>query len=205
MRVSSPRSRRSGSTTWRTRTGASRTNKPSRWFASSPQHIKPFMQKNMTQLLASYRDDRIDYGYFVAFSKVIQHLQLFEAIIEREVGLKQRRITKQEFIDAPIVAPLAACGEQRQGTHHRHDHPAPVRHPLGCDQHEQRWLRRSLRPCHQLSVPRHDEGHQRGTDEDMMNPEAQRRRQRRKSGSSNRRRLEPSVRARRKVVLRRRH
>ena len=64
------------------------------------------MQKNMTQLLASYRDDRIDYGYFVAFSRVIQHLQLFEAIIEREVGLKQRRITKQEFIDAPIVAPL---------------------------------------------------------------------------------------------------
>ena len=43
----------------------------------------------MTQLLASYRDDRIDYGYFTAFSRVIQNLQLFEAIIEREVGLSK--------------------------------------------------------------------------------------------------------------------
>ena len=102
----------------------------------APTNIKPFMQKNMTQLLASYRDDRIDYGYFVAFSRVIQHLQLFEAIIEREVDLKQRRITKQEFIDAPIVAPLEH-GRTSQGTHHRYDHPASVRHPLGCDQHEQ--------------------------------------------------------------------
>ena len=64
------------------------------------------MQKNLTQLLASYRDDRIDYAYFTAFSKVIQQLQLFEAIIEREVNGKQRRITKSEFMRAPIVETL---------------------------------------------------------------------------------------------------
>ena len=63
------------------------------------------MQKNLTQLLASYRDDRIDYAYFTAFSKV-QQLQLFEAIIEREVNGKQRRITKSEFMRAPIVGTL---------------------------------------------------------------------------------------------------
>ena len=72
----------------------------------APVTVKPFMQKNLTQLLASYRDDRIDYAYFTAFSKVIQQLQLFEAIIEREVNGKQRRITKSEFMRAPIVETL---------------------------------------------------------------------------------------------------
>jgi len=150
----------------------------------APVHVKPYMQKNMTQLLASYRDDRIDYGYFSAFSRVIQNLQLFEAIIEREVGLKQRRITKQEFIDAPIVAPLEHVGNS-----------ARVRiidmiTPLQCDilwdvintstdgfvgpsdlvtNYPFRGTMKDINP---------------GQMRDMMNPEAQHRRQRLKRDSS---------------------
>ena len=37
---------------------------------------------------------------------MLQQLQLFEAIIEREVNGKQRRITKSEFMRAPIVETL---------------------------------------------------------------------------------------------------
>ena len=92
-RASSPRSRRSGSTTWRMRTGASRTNRPSAGPPPRPLHIKLFMQKNMTHArLVPRRLHRL--RLLRRLRRVIQHLQLFEAIIE-QVGLKQRRITKR--------------------------------------------------------------------------------------------------------------
>ena len=68
-----------------------------------PVTIEPYLQKNLLQLLSRYRDERIDFAYFTAFSKVMKHLSIFEALIVRETTARQRRITKSEFLQTPIV------------------------------------------------------------------------------------------------------
>ena len=69
-----------------------------------PVTMKPFMQKNLLQILGTYRDGRIDFAYFTAFSKVMKLLPVFEGIIYREVRARSRRITKNELLNSSFIA-----------------------------------------------------------------------------------------------------
>ena len=69
-----------------------------------PVTMKPYMQKNLLQMLSTYRDGRIDFAYFTAFSKVMKLLPIFEGIISREVSARSRRITKKEFLTSSFIS-----------------------------------------------------------------------------------------------------
>ena len=47
----------------------------------APVTVKPFMQKNLTQLLASYRDDRIDYTYSLLLVKCYSNCNYLKLLL----------------------------------------------------------------------------------------------------------------------------